>query len=151
MWFGKKKGIIAVDRSVKPNYMITVEELMSPDLENTGPAEYELAKIRLWRHEGQTGTRSIRGTEVYEQLQKDGLLQHCLGFRDAEEIKIALGVKAFEEQFRWNYLMLWRSVVRSHKGLLVPRLSTGCVGLTITWRRIDEQLNHLNPTPLFPA
>ncbi len=61
--------VVRVNRSVRPAYPDWVGKVMNPELEGTGPAEYDLAmSIMLWLHEGQTGG-VVTGTVIYDYLK----------------------------------------------------------------------------------
>jgi len=115
--------IIHVDRSIRPVYSDFVEKVMTPNLDYTGPATYDILKdISLWRHEKQKG----RGAEVsariiFNHLQENGI-ESCGNLQDALAIQ-KLGVAIFKKAFGKNYIYFWKSVVQFHSGMLeVPRL-----------------------------
>src|SRR3989338_1602851 len=70
--------IIRVDRSVKPSYPDWMKKLMYPDLELTGPAEYDIQKLGLWLHDDQKDG-VVSGNTIYTKLEKDNALADCLG------------------------------------------------------------------------
>ncbi len=130
--------IVTVDRSIRPTYPYWVECVMDPDLESTGPNEYDLAKeVSLWLHANQKDHTTL-GPVVYEYLKENDMLKSCLGFSDALAIK-NLGVVVFRKVFCDKDAYFWKSVVRRRDsgGLFVPYLCvrTGILGLF--WHRFD--------------
>jgi hypothetical protein len=100
-----------------------VKRVMHPDLEATGPDEYDLATIEPWLHEGQKGGGRLAGNRVYEHLLKHNMLDSCLGLRDGKEI-LKKGMGAFRKVFDGKALFLWKSVVGDHgDGFHVPFLT----------------------------
>jgi hypothetical protein len=59
--------IIRVDRSVRPVYPEWAEKAMHPELEGTGPAEYDLVKVEQWFHDEQKKGVMV-GNRIYEHL-----------------------------------------------------------------------------------
>lgn len=66
--------IIRVDRRVKPAYPSWSDKVMYPELQGTGPAEYDLkSDVEEWRHDEQK-TGVVKGDTIYEFLKKDDAL-----------------------------------------------------------------------------
>src|ERR1700688_2132013 len=97
--------IIRVDRSVRPVYPEWVKKVMHPELEGTGPAEYDLAKVEQWFHDEQTKDGMV-GNRIYEHLKSNNMLDSCLGLRDLEEIQ-KKGVTFFREPFKGKVVFGW--------------------------------------------
>jgi hypothetical protein len=116
--------IIRVDRSVKPSYPDWMKELVHPELELAGPAEYDLSQVELWIHKEQR-QGSVQGKTIHEHLWKDGALISCLNRQDGLAIQ-QKGIAVFRKFFGGKKVFLWGSVVRSVDGLLnVPYLHDG--------------------------
>ncbi len=132
--------IIRVNRSVRPAYPDWVDKVMDPELESTGPAEYDLVtSLTLWLHEGQKGG-AVTGTVIYDYLKKHDMLTSCLSLQDALEIQ-KRGVTVFRQVFGNNVVYFWKSVVRRRGGrhLGVPSLCVrgGQVVLRCRWLDFD--------------
>lgn len=136
--------LIKVDRSIGPVYPDWVKDILHPDLELSGPGEFDLANVEQWLHEKQK-TGRIVGNDLYAYLQKEGMLQSCLSLRDGEEIR-KNGVEAFRKFFKGKYLFLWRSVVRGRSGSLdVPYLCGDGVRVVVGWRWLDRGWDGYGP------
>jgi hypothetical protein len=75
-----------------------VTKVMHPELEGTGPAEYDLAKVEQWFPDEQKRGVMV-GNRIYEHLKSINMLDSCLGLRDLEEIQ-KKGVAFFREPFK---------------------------------------------------
>lgn len=130
--------IIRVDRSVRPTYPDWVDKVMHPELESTGPTEYDLATaVSLWRHDGQKGSRCT-GQVIYDHLKGSGMLASCLSLQDAVEIQ-KKGVAVFRQVFGNNFVYFWKSVVqyRGSRRLDVPYLFVGGGEVVLSWYWLD--------------
>lgn len=114
----RNDNIIRVDHSVRPSYSDWVKTVMHPELENTGPAEYDISTVEQWLHEKQKNGGCIEGNEIYTHLKKIGILKTCLGLRDLEEIK-KKGIAFFREHFQDKAVFGWKGVVRDRDGSLI--------------------------------
>ena len=131
--------IIRVDRTIKPTYPDWKKKVMHPELEASGPAEYDLSKVDLWLHDGQKDGKWTRGDNIYAKLKENDneLLKTCLTLRDGEEIK-KNGVEAFRKFFKGKALFLWGSVVQLDDGdLYVPYLVDGGGRVVVDWGWLD--------------
>ena len=143
--------IIRVDRSVRPSYPDWARLVMNPELENTGPAEYDLATVDQWLHDGQKNGGYMRGQALYDHLKSNGLLDSCLGLADGMEIK-AKGIAVFRKFFKGNAVFLWRSVVRRSDGSLrVPCLYEGGGELVLFWYWLDNYWRGNGPALRFAS
>lgn len=130
--------LIRVDRTIKPVYPDWLKKVMHPELEAQGPAEYDLANVEQWLHDGQKNGKWIEGNKIYAHLKDNDLLKTCLTLRDGEEIK-KNGVEAFRKFFKGKALFLWGSVVQDDDGsLYVPYLRDDGVKVVVYWRRLDD-------------
>jgi len=137
--------IIRVDRTVKPVYPDWLKKVMHPELEAQGPAEYDLANVEQWLHDGQKGGKWIEGNKIYAHLKDNDLLKTCLTLRDGEEIK-KNGVEAFRKFFKGKALFLWGSVVRHDGGsLFVPCLDDGGDRVVVSWGRLGSVWDGSSP------
>jgi hypothetical protein len=96
---------------------------MHPELENTGPAEFDITKTEQWLHDKQKQDKRIGGNQLYVYLKKNGILKTCLGLRDLEEIQ-KKGIVFFRKYFKSKYVCGWKGVVMSRHDddLKVPYL-----------------------------
>lgn len=126
--------LIRVSRSIRPVYPDWVVTVMHPELEPTGPAEYDLATIDPWLHDGQKNGRCMEGHKLYEYLKENGMLENCLSLRDGEEIQ-KKGIAVFRKFFQGKAAFLWRSVVQARNGGLdVPFLCEDDGKVVVAWR-----------------
>lgn len=128
---------IRVDRSVRLAYPDWVGKVMHPDLECTGPAEYNLeTAVEEWRHENQK-TGVVRGQVIYDHLKAGNELANQLGLVDLLAIQ-AKGIKVFRALYKGKAVFGWKSVARRRGirgGLGAPYLcgSDGRVVLYWVW------------------
>jgi len=116
--------IIRVDRSIRPSYPDWVKTVMHPELEPTGPAEYDISKVEQWLHDGQKDGKWTSGNNVYDKLKEKDmkLLKGCLGLRDLEEIQ-KKGIAFFRKYFKGKAVFGWSGIVLNQNGdLVVPYL-----------------------------
>jgi hypothetical protein len=147
----KLDTIIRVDRSVRPAYPDWSKVVMNPELENTGPAEYDLAKIEQWLHDGQKGERYMRGQAIYDHLKSNNLLDSCLGLTDGIAIQ-QKGIEVFRRFFSGKAVFLWRSVVRNDLGSLsVPCLYEDDGEVKLRWYWLDNYWGSNNPALRFAS
>lgn len=126
--------IIRVNRSTRPAYPDWVDKVMHPDLEGTGPAEFDLATTSLWLHTNQQGGSTTTGTVIYDYLKKHDMLTSCLSLQDAVEIQ-KKGVAAFRKVFGNNIVYFWKAVVQDRDGrrLGVPYLDVDGDEVVLCW------------------
>jgi hypothetical protein len=137
--------IIRVDRSVRPSYPDWVKTVMHPELEPTGPAEYDIAKVEQWLHDGQKSSKWMKGEKLYTYLEETDTLKTCLGLRDLEEIQ-KKGIAFFRKYFKGKAIFGWASVVRNHRGSLdVPYLFESGGGVVLRWRWLGDDWNSNRP------
>lgn len=112
--------LIHVDRFICPVYPDWVKMAMHPELEPTGPVEYDLSTIDLWLHYKQKNGGYIQGNKLYEHLKDKKTLASCLSLRDGEEIQ-KKGLVVFRKFFGGKAVFLWKSIVQHRNGhLYVP-------------------------------
>lgn len=132
-------SVIRVDRSIRPSYPDWMKEVMHPELESVGPAEYNISAVEQWLDDGQKGGKYIEGNKIYDHLKKTDTLKTCLGLRDLEEIQ-KKGITFFRKHFKGKAVFGWAGIVRDHDGsLYVPYLceSDGEVVLSRRWAAHD--------------
>ncbi len=144
-------AIIRVDRAVRPVYPDWMKKVMHPKLEATGPAEYDLATVQLWLHNGQKGGNWVKGQRIYDHLKSNNMLEGCLGLQDGLAIQ-QKGIAVFRKFFAGKAVFLWRSVVRDRDGgLRVPCLLELDGGVVVYWHWLDIDWYGLNPAARFAS
>lgn len=135
--------IVRVDRTVSPVYPDWMKKMMHPKLEATGPAEYDLATVQLWLHDGQKGGNWVKGQAIYDHLKSNDMLEGCLGLADGLAIQ-QKGIEVFRKFFAGKAVFLWKSVVQSRDGLLrVPYLFEDGGEVVVYWLWLgDAWLGH---------
>ncbi|MEI8249076.1 MAG: hypothetical protein WCG07_01095 [Candidatus Taylorbacteria bacterium] len=138
-------SIIRVNRSIRPSYPDWMEEVMHPELETIGPAEYDGTKLEQWLHDGQKDGKWIEGNKIYAHLKKTDMLKTCLGLRDLEEIQ-KKGIAYFRKHFAGKAVFGWASVVRHRRGnLRVPYLCEGGDEVILDWDWLGSYWHSLHP------
>ena len=141
--------IIRVDRTVRPAYPDWVKDILHPELENTGPAEYNIDAVELWLHEGQKGGKWVKGQVIYDHLKANNMLDGCLGLADLLAIQ-AKGIAFFRQHFAGKAVFGWKSAVRRRDGgLYVPYLYGYGDKVVLCWRWLDVDWNDNNPAARF--
>lgn len=136
--------IIRVDRSLKPNYPDWMVKVMHPELELSGPAEYDLSQVERWFHDDQK-CGSVVGNTIYKYLQEGDELSSCLNLQDGLAIQ-QKGIDIFRQLFPGKLIgvCLWGSVVQNHRGhLSVPYLFGFGGEVVLDW---DWLVNRWNPS-----
>jgi hypothetical protein len=136
--------IIRVDRSTPPVYPDWMQEVMHPELEAVGPAEYDVSALEQWLHEGQKDGKYVEGNKIYADLKKSDTLKDCLGLRDLEDIQ-RKGIVFFQKYFKGKAVFGWKGSVRRHYGNLnIPYLHEigDQVALHWHWAGTDWDGNH---------
>ena len=129
--------LVRVDRSVKPSYPDWMKKLEHPELECSGPAEYNLqTAVEQWLHDDQKNG-SVQGNTIYKSLQKGNALATCLNLQDGLAIQ-QKGIAVFRKLFAGKAVFLWGSVVQDRNGRLnVPYLSRLGGKVVVRWLWLD--------------
>lgn len=136
--------IVRVDRSIRPAYPEWVKDVLHPELELSGPAEYDLAKVESWLHDDQKNGKLVRGEKLYKHLKSDNTLDSCLSLADALAIQ-AKGIAVFREYFNGKVPFFWKSVVRNDDGhLRVPFLCESGGEFRLGWNWLDSAWHDVN-------
>jgi hypothetical protein len=137
---------IHVDRSVKPTYPDWVKKILHPELESSGPTDYDLATVEQWLHDGQKDARYVKGQVIYDYLKSNPAefaRQHSL--RDLEEIQ-KKGIKVFRKLYGGKAVFAWKSVVRDRSGFLsVSYLYEHDSGVVLGWLWLEDVWSGSNP------
>jgi hypothetical protein len=141
----KIDSVLHVDRAVAPAHPEWMKTPLHPELELTGPAEYDLkTNMDLSFIAGQ-GDGKFTGLDAYEHLKSNNLLDGCLGIADGLAIQ-ERGVKAFSKFFESKdsaVVALWKAVFTDEEGklcvpLAIPVLSKVAItkgDLSVLWTK----------------
>ncbi len=142
--------IIRVDRTVRPTYPDLVKEVKYPELELTGPAEFDIRKIEQWRHPKQIEGYAT-GDEIHEELLAKKLLDGCLCFADLLAIQ-ERGISFFRRHFAGiGVIPAWKSVVMDRDGDLdVPYLYEYDDEVKLYWFWLDDSFDSGHPAVRVP-
>ena|GEM_PF-4129914 len=107
--------IVRVNRTDCPNYPPFISEVVHPELENLGPAYFDVREsVEMWLHPNQG---RVKGTVIYNYLRKNGILGHCLGIREAMAIQERgpgflrhFFLDPTRDHPRVSWLLAWKSV-----------------------------------------
>lgn len=129
--------VIRVDRSVKSVYPDFVKEVKYPELELTGPAEFDVRNLNSWLHPKQK-KGVVTGNDILRELIAGKLLEDCLGFTDLQAIQ-ARGVGFFRKHFSGKAVFGWKSVVLVRDGhLRAPYLFGYGDVVELYWRWLGD-------------
>ena len=130
--------IVRVDPSIKPSYPSWVKEPLHPELELTGPAEFDASMLELWLHEKQR-TGRIQGHDLYKYLEdNEKMLESCLGLTDLLAIQ-AKGIAFFRKHFAGKAIFGWKSAVQYAGGRrFVPCLCEVGGEVVLCWYWLDD-------------
>lgn len=144
--------IIRVDRSVRPVYPDWAKEVIHPELETVGPAEYDLAKqVELWFHDDQKNDNGILSTDVYDHLKSTDSLKNCLGLHDAVAIQ-SKGIAVFRKLFRHMEVFCWKSVVQDDDGYLnVSYIYEDGDEVAVGWHKLGTMWHSSCPAARFAS
>ncbi len=117
-------SIIHVDRMSASVYPDSRMRAIIPSMQSLGPSEFNLDKLRKWRHSRQLRHESVRGYIISMCLRKKSLLSQCFNFQDLQEIQ-RKGLLYFLRYFGKSIPCAWRSSSRLGERKLVPCLTKG--------------------------
>ncbi len=141
----KIDSVLHLDRTVAPAHPEWMKTPLHPELELTGPAEYDLKSSMDMSFLPGQGDGKFTGLDAYEHLKTNNLLDGCLGLADGLAIQ-ERGVKAFSKFFEAKdsaVVALWKSVFTDEDGkpsvpLAIPVLSKVAIvkgDLSIPWTK----------------
>ena len=137
--------VVHVDRSIRPSYPDWMKEVIHPELENVGPAEYDISGVERWLHDGQKGGKYIEGTKIYAHLKETGMIKSCHGLRDLEEIQ-KKGIAFFRKYFKGKAVFGWAGIVRCQSGrLFVPCLCEHGGMVVLRWGWVGRDFGGSSP------
>lgn len=141
--------IIRVDRSVRPAYPGWVKNFLHPELQGTGPIEYDVSRVEQWLHDGQRNN-TIKGQKIYEYLKEKKMLQSCLGLSDLVAIQ-AKGIVFFRQHFAGKAIFGWKSVVRDRGDLSAPCLCGHGGEVVLCWDWLEDDWHGCSPALRFAS
>ena len=142
--------LIRVDRTICPTYPEWMKEVMHPDLELTGPLEFNVAQLEQWLHPDQVNGLA-GGKVIYEHLKKNDMLTSCLGLLDLVAVQ-QKGLIFFRQYFQSKTVFGWKSVVLNRYGaLLVPCLVELGGEVFLYWRWLGYGWRAGNPALRFAS
>ncbi|MCC7160312.1 hypothetical protein IT399_01095 [Candidatus Nomurabacteria bacterium] len=130
--------MIHVDRTLRPTYPDWMAEdgVQHPELELTGPAEFDVANLEQWIHPEQVNGWTT-GQVIYDHLKANNMLADCLGLADLLAIQ-AKGLDFFHKYFDGKSPFGWKGAVRHRYGpLFVPFLFELAGEVVLYWRWLD--------------
>lgn len=128
--------LVRVDRSVKPSYPDWMKKLQHPELECSGPAEYDLTTVGMWLHDDQKNG-AVVGNTILKHLKKDNALASCFNLQDGLAIQ-QKGIAVFRKLFAGKAVYLWGSVMQGQRGDLdVPCLYEDGDEVVVGWDWLD--------------
>jgi hypothetical protein len=105
--------LIQTDRSITPEYPPFVKRLFAPELEHTGPAEYNTTTDLVVKSlKTKPGFKILVASDVGTTLLQHHYLQACLGIHDGLAIQ-AKGIETFralKASLNLQEIHLWRSI-----------------------------------------
>jgi len=155
------KNLIFVDRTIRPKYPYWVKEVLYPELESTGPAEFDVGKLEFWLHEEQErdqmkqkfkeGKDTVYGDKIHSYLKDHGMIKDCLDLRALEEIQ-KKGITFFRKHFKGKSVFGWKSVVLNcDGGLYSPYLGEEGGEVRLGWRWLTDEWYFFFPVLLFAS
>ena len=125
-----------------------MKEVVHPELQDTGPAEYSVKEIGQWLHDKQkNGT--IEGYLILAYLRDNKMLEDCLSLLDLEAIQ-RKGILFFREHFSGKSVYGWKSVVIHHNGQLsAPYLIETNNWVVIVWNHLGDSFRSHSPALRF--
>lgn len=133
----ESSAIVRVDRTIRPAYPEWIKDVLYPELEQSGPEEFDLATLESYLYGKQASGSYETGSRIHEHLKNENLLHSCLNLQDALVIQ-AMGTAAFRKHFKGKAVFFWKSVVRDRHGdLCVPCLVEGGGRVGLGWGWLD--------------
>jgi len=128
---------IRVDRSIQPDYPLSPGEFVYPQLQNTGPSEYNISQVEEWLYPDQEADGMDDGNAVYDLLVENSDLERHLGLADLVAIH-AKGVEFYRKHYKDKALFAWKSIVQDENGAFhTPYLVEDVNGFHILWHPLD--------------
>jgi len=142
--------LVQVNRSVGPAYPDWVKELLHPELETVGPAEFNVTELECWLHPDQV-EGVVKGNDIYQLLKRENLIKGCLGLADLLAIQ-KRGIAFFRKYFAEKAVFGWKSVVRDRIGNLnVPYLVVHEGKVIVNWDWLDCSWDSNDPALRFAS
>lgn len=147
----EKPALAVSDNIIRPNRIVTqdfpdwVDKVLHPELQKTGPVEYDVTKLEQWLHNGQKNGKWIKGQVIYEYLKDKKMLESCINLADLLAIQTK-GIDFFRQHFAGKVVFAWKSVVQHRDGrLYVPYLCDGGRGVVLRWHWLEDDWDGRSP------
>ncbi|MFM2357819.1 MAG: hypothetical protein RJA61_556 [Candidatus Parcubacteria bacterium] len=114
-----QSDIVRVDRVLLPIFPIEMEPAF-PELQRTGPDEFQCSNFEKWQHHRALSSPTLRGSDYVYALKSLGLLERCLGLQDLEAIQ-GMGIKHFIDVFGPNEMVV------AYKSVAIKKYADGLV------------------------
>ena len=145
-----ESSLIHVDRTTPLVYPDWVTKALHPELENIGPAEFDVEQLECWLHSDQK-KGVAKGEIICKYLETNDMLAGCLGLRDLQAIQ-KRGLAFVRKHFQGQAVFGWRSVVLDRSGnLRVPCLCGDGGGVVVDWRWLVDGWLSDNPALRFAS
>lgn len=151
----KSDQIVLVDRTIQPVYPDWMKQVLHPELELTGPSQFDVAKMGRWLHDCQRTGISSTGDRIYQYLKKREALQYCLNLADLVAIQ-AKGIDFYCQHFGERIIVDgWKSEIKGNsdgiKGVFHPYLKILGKWLLLDWGLLDTWFGREQPVFFFTS
>lgn len=144
-------SIVRIDRSIRPAYPDWMKDVLHPELEATGPTEFDLATLDSYLFGKQQTGGVETGNRIYKHLKSENLLGSCLNLQDARAIQ-EMDIEAFRMHIKGKAVFFWKSVVRGRGSTLsVPYLCERGGQVRLLWLWLGHDCRHSDPALRFAS
>jgi len=105
-------SVVRVDRSMRVTYPDGPLRVAHPELEATGPDEFDVRSLKQWLHPRQR--ESVKGEIIYIYLDNTNTITDFLNLQDLVAIQ-SRGLKFFRRYFANKDVFAWKSVVMENR------------------------------------
>jgi hypothetical protein len=148
--------VITIDRSVPLQYPECIKKACSPELENVGPSTIDFSDPPELYLCSEQQKRKIRGYSIHTHLKETGLINRCMGLREAEALQ--KHPECFPEEWKRQRVCLWKGLAHYNdvypgdEDIYVPYLCWWNIGpgqVLIGWDCLENyQFNCIFPAAL---
>lgn len=145
---------ISVERTIRPTYPKLVKELLHPEFETAGPAQFRVNELSLWVHDKQTNGY-INGSVIYEHLKNNSMLEGCLNLDDLHEIgtngQFSYLKYSSSDSVEAPAFVGWKSIAKDKDDKLrVPALVLLAGAVHSIWLDVNDSFTFNRPALRFP-
>ena len=105
------KNLIFINRTTLPEHPTWLKDFDYPQLQLTGPAEFDVRKLRRWSYEKVLGKPD--GNKLYQCLKDSDMIKNCLSLQDLEGIQKSES-PFFRKLLKQGSFFAWKSVALNH-------------------------------------